>query len=167
VYPYPVLNMLGRRSLGQQMQNQGPTTGGAAPGATPATYGCPWTPPPGTPGAEAAFPVTTDPNLNCMRDARGNTVCSDGMRYPPGCPKTPPPEFFSPGITPDVTTNGMIEGQVPPPKNQAAAPAAPAPAAAPAAAASGPGPSPLLLIGGGALGTAALATAAYFLFLKK
>jgi hypothetical protein len=145
---YPIAT-LGRGFLGQQA----------------ATYACPWTPPPGTPGAEAAFPVTTDPNLNCMRDARGNTVCSDGMRYPPGCPKTPPPEFFSPGITPDVTTNGMIEGQVPPPKNQVAA----APTPAPAAQASAPaaGPSPLLLIGGGALGTAALATAAYFLFLKK
>lgn len=60
----------------------------------------------------------------------------------------------------------MIEGEVPPPKNQgAAAPVAPAPAAAPAAPAGGP--SPLLLIGGGALGMAALATGAYFLFLKK
>jgi hypothetical protein len=29
------------------------------------------------------------------------------------------------------------------------------------------GPSPVLLVGAGVLGTAALATAAYFLFLKK
>jgi hypothetical protein len=164
VYPVPIVNMLGRKSLGQQMQNQGPTTGGAAQAAT---YGCPWEAP-APPGAVGAYPVTYDPNLNCMKDARGNTICSDGSHYPPGCPKTPPPEYFSPGITPDVTTNGMIEGQIPPPKNQAAAPAA-APAAqasVPAAAPSG-GPSPVLLVGAGALGTAALATAAYFLFFKK
>lgn len=66
---YPVLNVLGRQVLGQQA----------------ATYQCP----PGMPGivgpeGQAAFPVTYDPNLNCMRDARGNTVCSDGTRYPPG-----------------------------------------------------------------------------------
>jgi hypothetical protein len=160
VYPVPVLNMLGRRNLGQQMQNQGPTTGGAA---QPATYGCPWEAP-APPGTVGAFPVTYDPNLNCMKDARGNTICSDGSHYPPGCPKTPPPEYFSPGITPDVTTGGRIEGQVPPPKNQAAAPAPAAQASAPAA--PSPAPSPLLLVGAGALGTAALAVGAYFLFKK-
>jgi hypothetical protein len=150
---YPVLNVLGRNSLGQQA----------------ATYGCPWTPPNKAQGGEGAYAVTTDPTLNCMRDARGNTVCSDGSHFPPGCPHTPPPEFFSPGVTPDITNaQGMIEGQIPAPRGAGSAPAA-APAAAPTAAASTPtgGPSPLLLVGGGALGTAALATAAYFLFFKK
>lgn len=164
MYPVPVLNMLGRRNLGQQMQNQGPNTGAA----TPATYGCPWEPPGAKGAGEGAFAVTYDPNLNCMKDARGNTICSDGSHYPPGCPHTPPPEYFSPGITPDVTTGGRIEGQIPPPKNQGAAPApVPAPTTTIAASTPSAGPSPLLLIGGGALGAAALATAAYFLFLKK
>jgi hypothetical protein len=63
---YPIAT-LGRGFLGQQA----------------ATYGCPWTPPAGA-GGEAAFPVTTDPTLNCMKDARGNTICSDGSHYPPG-----------------------------------------------------------------------------------
>lgn len=151
---YRILN------LGKQIQNQGPDTGGAA---TPATYGCPWSPPAGTDG-EAAFPVVVDPTLNCMKDARGNTICSDGSKYPPGCPKTPPPEVFSPGITPDVTKNGMIEGQIPPPRG-GSAPAAAAPVGG-AAVSPSSGPSPVLMVGAGALGAGVLAAAAYFLFLK-
>jgi hypothetical protein len=140
---YPIA-ILGRGFLGQQA----------------ATYGCPWTPPAG-PGGEGAFPVITDPTLNCMKDARGNTICSDGSHYPPGCPKTPPPEVFSPGITPDVTTNGRIEGQIPAPRG-GTAPAT----AAPAAAVASPPPSPLLMAGAGALGASILAVGAYFLFKK-
>lgn len=138
---YPI-STLGRGFLGQQV----------------ASYSCPPTPAPG-PG-EAAFPVVVDPTLNCMKDARGNTICSDGSKYPPGCPKTPPPEVFSPGITPDVTKNGMIEGQIPPPRGGAA------PAAGTAAAVPSSGPSPLLMVGAGALGATALAVGAYFLFRK-
>lgn len=161
---YPVLNMA-RPWLGQ-----------AAPApATPApmvaaTYGCP-TPAEmqasqaktgyAPPGAQGAFAVGTDPTLNCMRDARGNAICSDGLHYPPGCPHTPPESYFTPGITPDVTTNGRIEGQIPPPRGGSA----PAAAAGTPATASGSS-SPLLMVGAGALGAGALATAAYFLFLK-
>jgi hypothetical protein len=131
----------------------------------PATYGCPWTPPP-QPGEHTAFEVSYDPNLNCMRDARGNTVCSDGMHYPPGCPHTPPDKYFTPGVTPDhVNAQGMIEGETPQPKNAASsAPAATTSSGTPAPSAP---PSPALLVGAGALGVAALATGAYFLFLKK
>lgn len=146
-------------NLGQQQQTQGPNTGGPA---TPATYGCPWTPP-GAAGGEGAFAVTTDPTLNCMKDARGNTVCSDGSHFPPGCPHTPPPEVFSPGITPDVTTNGRIEGQIPAPRGGGSAPAAATPAAT---AAESSGPSPALMVGAGALGASLLAAGAYFLFVK-
>jgi hypothetical protein len=135
--------------------------------ASPATYGCPFTPPPAPGTAAAAFAVTTDPTLNCMKDARGNTVCSDGSHYPPGCPHTPPPEVFSPGITPDVTTNGRIEGQIPAPRGGGSAGAAAAPAAGGTAAAPSSGPSPVLMAGAGALGAAILAVGSYFLFLKK
>lgn len=61
---------------------------GQAP--TPATYTCPpdAAPMPGglSPAAQAAYQVgpAYAADLNCMRDARGNTVCSDGRRYPPG-----------------------------------------------------------------------------------
>lgn len=64
------------------------------------------------PVTEPAYPS----DLNCMRDARGNAVCSDGSHYPPGCPHTPPDQYFTPGVTPDVTTGGRIEGQIPAPK---------------------------------------------------
>jgi hypothetical protein len=73
---------------------------------------------------EYACPVSApayDPTLNCMRDARGNTVCSDGSHYPPGCPHTPPDQYFTPGVTPDVTTGGRIEGQIPSPRGAASA----------------------------------------------
>lgn len=146
-------------NLGQQ-QTQGPETGGPA---TPATYGCPWSPP-GAVG-EGTYAVTTDPTLNCMRDARGNAICSDGQHYPPGCPHTPGEEFFSPGITPDVTTNGRIEGQVPAPKGGGSAPASATPAAG-AAAEPSSGTSPVLMVGAGALGASLLAAGAYFLFMK-
>jgi hypothetical protein len=124
----------------------------------PVEYGCPVTPPGGggPPGA-AAYAVTEyDPTLNCMRDARGNAICSDGKRYPPGCPHTPPDQYFTPGITPDVTTGSRIEGQQPPPRGGgSAAPAAP-----------GGGGSVVLpvVITTGVL--AALGTGAYFLFFK-
>lgn len=82
------------------------------------TY-CPLPPSGGNdgPSGATAYAVTvTDPTLNCMRDARGNTLCSDGKRYPPGCPNTPPEQYFTPGITPDVTTGSQIEGQQPAPR---------------------------------------------------
>jgi len=59
---------------------------------------------------------TLDPTLNCQRDARGNAVCSNGQYFPPGCPHTPPEQYFSPGIAPDVVTNGIIQAQPPPPR---------------------------------------------------
>lgn len=159
---YRIVNM-GAFGLGQQTQGPMPTTPSSAP--TPATYGCPFTPPPTTqqvaPGGQATFEVSTDPTLNCMKDARGNTVCSDGQHYPPGCPHTPPESAFTPGITPDVTTNGRIEGQIPAPRGGGSA--APAPAgAAPAS----PASSPLLMASAGALGAGVLAVGAYFLFVK-
>lgn len=55
-------------------------------------------------------------DLNCMRDARGNAVCSNGMIFPPGCPKTPPDQFFTPGVTPDEIRDGAIQGKIPPPR---------------------------------------------------
>lgn len=71
----------------------------------PTEYACPLT--------EPSYPD----DLNCMRDARGNAICSNGSHFPPGCPNTPPDRYFSPGITPDVTTGGRIEGQIPPPSS--------------------------------------------------
>jgi len=141
--------------------------------ATPETYHCPtqeqlqavqaktgYMPP----GGQGAFAVGVDPTLNCMRDARGNTICSDGMHYPPGCPHTPPEEYFTPGITPDVTTNGRIEGQIPPPRGGGSAPAT---IQAQGTAAPSSGPSPWLMAGAGAIGAGLLATGAYFLWLRK
>jgi hypothetical protein len=132
---------------------------GQAPSA--ATYTCP-PDAPYDPNAPSAFAIIYAPDLNCMRDARGNTVCSDGMRYPPGCPKTPPDKYFSPGVTPDVITNGMIEGAVPPPKGSSATSHSQSTTQG-----ISPKGNPVLLIGAGALGTAALAAAAYFFILKK
>lgn len=71
-------------------------------------YACPLT-------APASFP----PDLNCQRDARGNAVCSDGTYYPPGCPHTPPDQYFSPGIAPDAVTNGVIQAVPPAPRTGA------------------------------------------------
>ena len=139
---------------------------GQAP-AVPATYGCPINPPapaPGTPG-QSAFEVSVDPTLNCMRDARGNAICSDGMHYPPGCPHTPPDSVFTPGVTPDQTTNGRIEGQIPPPRDPSTG--QPQVAASATAPGSSSGISPLLMVSAGALGAGLLATGAYFLFLRK
>lgn len=74
--------------------------------------------PPGPTGATpfGAFSVNVDPTLNCQRDARGNAVCSNGVYYPPGCPKTPPEQYFSPGIAPDEVHNGILEAKVPAPR---------------------------------------------------
>jgi hypothetical protein len=103
-------------------------------------------------------PATSyDPSLNCMRDARGNAICSDGMHYPPGCPHTPPDQYFTPGITPDVTSNGRIEGQIPPPRGSSGAPA-PVASGGPT---SGPSTLTMVAAGGGALG---LGTLLFFLF---
>jgi len=67
-------------------------------------YGCP------------AQAPALDPTLNCQRDARGNAVCSNGMYFPPGCPHTPPEQYFSPGIAPDEVHNGILEAKVPAPR---------------------------------------------------
>jgi hypothetical protein len=99
---------------------------------------------------EVACPISPpalDPSLNCMRDARGNAVCSDGAYYPPGCPHTPPDSYFTPGVTPDYVSGGVIQGQVPPPRGAAAGPGAPgAPASTTA----------MVVAGAGALGIGAL-----------
>ena len=135
----------------------------------PVEYGCPFMPPqpiptPGKPirAVEEVAPAY-DPTLNCMRDARGNAICSDGGRYPPGCPHTPPDQYFTPGITPDVTTGSRIEGQQPPPRaaGSAGAAGAPSPGAIPGAA---PGGSPALPIAAGVLSVGAVGAVAYFLF---
>lgn len=89
-----------------------------------------------------------DPSLNCMRDARGNAVCSDGSHYPPGCPMTPPDSYFTPGTTPDVVQGGFIQGQLPAPRG--------ASGTAPAAPGSGPSPVTVVAAGAGALGIGAL-----------
>jgi hypothetical protein len=103
-------------------------------------------------------PATSyDPSLNCMRDARGNAICSDGLRYPPGCPHTPPDQYFTPGVTPDVVNGGILEGQVPAPRGGGSA-AAPA---APGAPSTGPSTGTMVAAGAGALG---LGTLLFFLF---
>lgn len=66
--------------------------------------------------------VPLDPTLNCQRDARGNTVCSNGLYFPPGCPKTPPEEYFSPGIAPDEVHGTILEAKVPPARGTPGAP---------------------------------------------
>lgn len=180
---YPVVNLA--YGLGQaapvpvQAPSQAPTPAPAAApapaGSPPATYGCP-TPAQmqavqkatgyAPPGGQGAFVEGVDPTLNCMRDARGNAICSDGLHYPPGCRHTPPEQYFTPGVTPDVTTNGRIEGQIPAPRAGGGG-AVQAPAAAggsPAAPSSWT--SPVVMVGAGALGAGLLATGAYFLFLK-
>jgi len=73
-------------------------------GQTSQAYGCPVSAP------------ALDPTLNCQRDARGNAVCSNGMYFPPGCPHTPPDQYFSPGIAPDEVHNGILEAKVPAPR---------------------------------------------------
>lgn len=102
-----------------------------------------------------------DPTLNCMLDARGNAICSDGTRFPPGCPHTPPQQYFTPGVTPDfIDAQGMIEGQQPPPRaagsagasGTPAAPAAAAPAGAPVQVPSGTSPVTIAVAGAGAIG---------------
>lgn len=102
-------------------------------------YTCPATPP------TAAY----DPSLNCMRDARGNAVCSDGLRYPPGCPHTPPDQYFTPGVTPDVVNGGILEGQVPPPRSGGAS-------SSPSSPGGGPSTATVVAAGAGALGLGAL-----------
>lgn len=103
-------------------------------------------------GAEYTCPVgptpSYDPTLNCMRDARGNAVCSDGSHYPPDCPKTPPAQYFTPGVTPDVVSGSQIEGQIPPPR-------------APGSTGGGPSTGTIVAAAGGALGLGALL---FFLF---
>lgn len=134
--PYPVMNRL----LGTPRHNHNPRLGQLT---------CP------------AQAPALDPTLNCQRDARGNAVCSNGMHFPPGCPHTPPEEYFSPGIAPDEVHGGIIEARIPPPREAGSAGAAgvpSAPGAAPAPAAGGTSPIvPVAAIGGVA------AIAAFFL----
>lgn len=66
--------------------------------------------------------VPLDPTLNCQHDARGNTVCSNGLYFPPGCPKTPPEEYFSPGIAPDEVHGSILEAKIPPARGTPGAP---------------------------------------------
>lgn len=136
-----------RYQMGSQWMGQTPK---------PVEYPCPVTTSEGHPSGASAFAVTEDSTLNCMRDARGNTICSDGGRYPPGCPHTPPDQYFTPGITPDVTTGGRIEGQQPAPRGGGSAPA-------PGAAASSGGSS-IVPIAAGAASLTAIGAIAYFLF---
>lgn len=77
--------------------------------------------------------IPLDPTLNCQRDARGNAVCSNGMYFPPGCPKTPPEEYFSPGIAPDEVKGGILQAKIPPPRAAGTTGAAGVPATVPAA----------------------------------
>jgi hypothetical protein len=66
--------------------------------------------------------VPLDPTLNCQHDSRGNTVCSNGLYFPPGCPRTPPEEYFSPGIAPDEVHGTVLEAKIPPPRGTPGAP---------------------------------------------
>jgi hypothetical protein len=106
-------------------------------------------------------PVATatsyDPSLNCMRDVRGNFVCSDGRRGPPGCPSTPPDQYFTPGVTPDIINGSILEGQVPPPRGGSG----PAPVAGGGAPSGGVSTTTVVAAGAGALGLGALL---FFLF---
>ena len=87
-----------------------------------------------------------DPTLNCQRDARGNAVCSNGLIFPPGCPHTPPDEYFTAGTTPDEIRDGAIQGKIPPPRGGGGGGTPGAPAA------SGGIPIiPIVAIGGAAL----------------
>lgn len=61
-------------------------------------------------------PTSWPSDLNCQRDARGNAVCSNGMYFPPGCPHTPPDEYFSGGIAPDEVVNGVLQAKAPAPR---------------------------------------------------
>jgi hypothetical protein len=108
-------------------------------------------------GQSYSCPVSaapTDPTLNCQRDARGNAVCSNGLHYPPGCPHTPPEEFFSPGIAPDEVHGGILEARIPAPRQagttgSSGVPASGAPAGAPGAAPSSGGTNIVPLAAGG------------------
>lgn len=84
--------------------------GQVCPGHAALGQGCP------------AGAVPLDPTLNCQRDARGNAVCSNGLYFPPGCPKTPPEEYFSPGIAPDEVHGTILEAKVPPARGTPGAP---------------------------------------------
>lgn len=119
IMPSGMLRLQGQEVLGQVQLVQRPATAWAPP--RPAMAGsCPGharmgqTCPTGT--------VPLDPTLNCQHDARGNTVCSNGLYFPPGCPKTPPDEYFSPGIAPDEVQGTIIQAKIPPARGTAGAP---------------------------------------------
>ncbi len=94
-------------------------------------------------------PAQLDPTLNCMRDARGNAVCSNGLFYPPGCPHTPPDSYFTPGVTPDEVVNGILQGKIPAPRDAGSG-------SAPGAPSSGISTTTAIAAGAGALGVGAL-----------
>lgn len=103
-------------------------------------------------------PASWPDDLNCQRDGRGNAVCSNGMYFPPGCPHTPPDQYFSPGIAPDEMRDGALQAKIPPPRTSST-PVGSSPATPSAA------PSALTIAAGvGALG--AVGTALFFLFRR-
>jgi hypothetical protein len=118
--PIGVLRLQGQEVLGQVPLASTPvmprptapraTMAGSCPGHTRLGQTCP------------AGSVPLDPTLNCQHDARGNAVCSNGLHFPPGCPKTPPEEYFSPGIAPDEVHGGILEAKIPPARGTPGAP---------------------------------------------
>lgn len=112
-----------------------------------------------TPVANPTQRPAPEAGVCCQAVADGSVVCSNGIVYLPGCPKAPEPNV-----------QGMAQVQngipIPPPATACTGTQAPPTTTTPPAAAPSTGPSLVLPIIGAALGGAALATGAYFLFFK-
>lgn len=120
IMPSGMLNLQGRGMLGQVPLAQAPDTLWSAGRSPELGRSCPGHARLGQTCPAGAVPL--DPTLNCQRDARGNTVCSNGLYFPPGCPKTPPEDYFSPGIAPDEVHGSILEAKIPPARGTPGAP---------------------------------------------
>lgn len=111
-----------------------------------------------TPVANPTQRPAPEAGVCCQAVADGSVVCSNGIVYLPGCPKAPEP---------NVQGMAQVQNGIPIPPPATACTGTQAPATTPTPAAAAPSsPSLVLPIVGAALGGAALATGAYFLFFK-
>lgn len=89
------------------------------------------------------------PGVCCQLDQAGNTVCSDGNIFPPGCPKAPATNV--PGQAEYYNDGGVLRPTPPPPGSCAPGAVSAPPGAAPAptpATAPAPVPQPVVVSGG-------------------
>lgn len=67
----------------------------------------------GVPAHQLAYGRPPAPGVCCQLDPAGNIVCSDGMIYPPNCPKCPDPNV--PGVAEYDNDNGILRPRLPSP----------------------------------------------------